>query len=102
MATKTKTFKLGEVCRGGIITVEVTGKLVVIIGKEWVMSQETSRGSNQSNAKEFTRGSVMADERNAYRKIDDFLNDLTTSYYSGKIIEYIESIVPLKEKNFWE
>jgi hypothetical protein len=29
-----KTFKIGEVCRGGVITVETTAKTVTIISKE--------------------------------------------------------------------
>jgi hypothetical protein len=53
----TKTFKIGEYAKGGIITVEITGKVIVVIGKEWDFSTGSRRSSDQSNAKEFTRGS---------------------------------------------
>ena len=35
----TKTFKIGEYAKGGIITVETTTRTVVVIGKDWDMSQ---------------------------------------------------------------
>ena len=35
----TKTWKLGEICKGGIITVETKGNIVTIIGKEWDYSK---------------------------------------------------------------
>lgn len=98
----TKTFKLGEVCRGGVITVEITGKIIVVIGKEWDTSAGYSKSSNQSNAKEFTRGTAEANDTNAYRKVINFLEDLTTPYYAGKIMEWIKTKVEIKEKHFWE
>lgn len=94
----TKTFKIGEYAKGGVITVEITGKLIVIIGKEWDFSTGSRRSSNQSNAKEFTRGSCMADEYNAYRKIEDFLNDLTTCGHADKIIDWIKTKVTIEER----
>ncbi len=101
MAAK-KTFKLGENARGGIITVEITGKIIVVIGKEWDMSKGCSRSSNQSGAKEFTRGTAESTDPNVRRKLDDFLNDLTTSYYAGQILEWIESKVKLGGGNPWD
>ena len=74
----TKTFKIGEYAKGGIITVETTTRTVVVIGKDWDMSQGTSRGSNQSNAKEFDRETVSLDDTEARRKLSNFLNDLTS------------------------
>lgn len=91
----TRTFKIGEYAKGGVITVEITGKLVTIIGKEWDFSTGSRKSSNQSNAKEFTRGSVLSNEFGAKRKIDNFLNDLTTSYYAGNIMEWIQSKIAL-------
>ena len=101
MAKKTKTWKIGEYCKGGIITVEITGQVIVIIGKDWDMSQGTRRSSNQSNAKEFTRGSTMANEPKARMHIFNFLTDLTTPYYADKIIEWIESKVELSKGYGW-
>ncbi len=87
---KTKTWKLGEVAQGGVITVEITGKVVAIIGKEWDTSAGTRRSSNQSNAKEFTRVTIVSDDWNSYWKMRNFLEDLTTSYHAGEIMYWIE------------
>lgn len=91
----TKTFKIGERCKGGIITVETKGNKVAIIGKDWDFSQGTRRSSNQKNAKEWTRIEVDAKEQNAFRKMDNFLNDLTSCYYADKVMEFIESKVEI-------
>ena len=86
-----KTFKIGEYCKGGIITVEITGKIITVIGKEWDYSKGSRKSSDQSNAKEFTRGTVESTDREAERKLNNFLCDLTTSYYAGQIIDWIKT-----------
>lgn len=96
MAKSTKTWKLGEYCKGGIITVEITGKIIVVIGKEWDKSKGYSRSSDQSNAKEWTRGTAEATDPNVHRKLDNFLSDLTTSYYAYQIINWIKTKVKLE------
>ena len=101
MAKKTKTWKIGEYAKGGVITVEVQGKVITVIGKDWDMSQGTRRGSNQSNAKEFTRIEVNVEQRDADRQLSMFLNDLTTSYYTNKLMEWIESKSELDKRMFW-
>lgn len=97
----TKTFKIGEYCQGGIITVETTSKQVTIIGKEWDHSKGTRASSDQSNAKEFTRETVAISDEHAKRKIEMFLNNLTTSYYSDQVLKWIESKVQLPKSLFW-
>ena len=92
-----KTFKLGEYAVGGVIAVEINGNTVTVISKEWDTSAGYSRGSNQSNAKELSRLSVQVNNDNSYTEIDNYLNDLTTSYYSSKVIEWIETKVKLKQ-----
>ena len=96
-----KTWKLGEVCRGGIITVETKGNKVTVIGKEWDHSQGTRRSSNQKNAKEWTRLEVDAEVTDADRQMTMFLLDLTTSYYTDTIIKWIESKTKLNKRMFW-
>ena len=96
-----KTWKLGEVCKGGIITIETKKNIVTIIGKDWDMSQGTSRGSNQSNAKEWTRLEVNTEETDADRQMTMFLHDLTTSYYTDKLMEWIESKTDLNKRMFY-
>lgn len=101
MAKATKTFKIGEYAKGGVITVEITGKIVTIIGKDWDFSKGSRKSSDQSNAKEFTRGTIATTDDQAKRKIEQFLNDLTTSYYSGEILKWIETKVALPKSLFW-
>jgi hypothetical protein len=96
-----KTFKIGEYCKGGIITVEITGKIITVIGKEWDYSTGTRRSSDQSKAEEFTRGTADATDSNVRRKLSEFINDLTTSYYTDQIIKWIESKVKLETSLFW-
>ena len=96
-----KTFKIGEYCRGGIITIETDKKNINIIGKDWDHSQGTMRGSDQSNAKEWTRLVVPIENPNAAREMSQFLNDLTTSYYTDQIMKWIESKVKLERNLFW-
>lgn len=98
MAKATKTWKLGEVCQGGVITVEINGNVINIIGKEWDMSAGTNKSSDQSNAKEFTRKTIVTIDREAYNKCNDFLNDLTTSYYADEILKWIETKVKFERK----
>ena len=101
MAKKSKTFKIGEYCKGGIITVEITGKKIAIIGKDWDFSKGSNRGSDQSNAKEWTREEYNADDSNIARAMSDFLNDLTSSYYAGQVMEYIEKAADFKRPLFY-
>jgi hypothetical protein len=97
----TKTFKIGEYCKGGVITVETTAKKVAVIGKIWDYSKGSTKGSDQSKAKEFTRLEVMTDEPDARSKIDWFLFDLTTSYYVDEVMKWIESKVSFKREFEW-
>lgn len=100
--TKTaKTFKIGEYAKGGVITVEIQDKLVTVIGKEWDFSTGSRRSSNQTNAKEFTRYSVLTTENNGKRKCLDNLEDLTTAYYAGVIMKWIESKVKFENEMSW-
>jgi hypothetical protein len=93
---KTKTWKIGEYAKGGIITVEITGKVITVIGKDWDTSTGYKKSSNQSNAKEFTRGTIVTTDDGSYGKLYDFLSDLTTHYYADTIIEWIKTKVEIK------
>lgn len=101
MPKATKTWKIGEYCKGGIITVEINGKIITVIGKEWDYSKGTMRSSDQSKAKEWTRGTAVATDREAERKLSDFLCDLTTSYYADQVIEWIKSKVTFQPEYGW-
>jgi hypothetical protein len=98
----TKTFKIGEYCKGGVITVETKGKVVTVIGKDWDVSAGTTKSSNQSKAKEFTRLEVNLEfNTRAESSIDDFLHDLTTAYYANQIMEWIKTKVKFFERYCW-
>jgi hypothetical protein len=97
----TKTFKIGEYCKGGVITIETTAKKVVVIAKEWDTSKGFSKGSDQSNAKEWNRLEVSTTDSDARTKIDWFLFDLTTSYYADEVMKWIESKVSFKREFEW-
>ena len=101
MAQATRTWKIGEYAKGGVITVEIRGKLITVIGKDWDTSAGYNKGSSQKNAKEFTRGTGLTTDRDGRRKVLDFLEDLTTSYYAGKIMEWIESKVKFEHIMDW-
>lgn len=83
MSTKTKRFRIGEYAIGGIIEARVTKEepdreLVEVKALEW---------NNPSRV-------VMSDwaETDAQHwnyKIDNTLNEMTTSYYSDTIMEWI-------------
>tara|TARA_R110000765_G_scaffold278820_1_gene376539 strand:- start:103 stop:402 length:300 start_codon:yes stop_codon:yes gene_type:complete len=97
----TKTFKIGECCKGGIITVETKKNKVAIIAKDWDYSQGTKKGSNQNNAKEFDRVELDFDLNSSERNANNFLHDLTTSYYAGQVMEFIESKIDVDRGIHW-
>jgi len=96
----TKTFKIGEYAKGGVITVEIKGKIITVIGKEWDMSTGTLKSSDQNNAKEFTRCKVKSTDSDAYFKLYDFLINLTTHYYTEQVIEWIISKSEVQKRLF--
>ena len=73
-----KQFKIGEYAVGGIIAVETSSKneTVSIKALEWFSKREV-KGQTFSN--EDTRG------------IKEFLFDLTSSYYAGKVLDWIKA-----------
>lgn len=98
---KTKTFKIGEYCKGGIITVEIHDDTIIVIGKDWDYSTGTRRNSNQKNAKEWTRFSIKNWEADVEWKLDLFIVNLTTSYYTDQILTWIKSQINLDTQSFW-
>ena len=91
----TKTWKIGESCRGGIITVETTKTKVTVIAKQWDFSKGSSKSSNQSQAKEWNRLEVGTNELYVVRKLDNYLFDLTTGYYADQVLCWIKGKVKL-------
>lgn len=75
----TKSFRIGECAVGGIIKVDITGKVIQIKALDW------------NTKKAVSTGSAMSDEPQCSQKIEEYLMDLTTCYYAGKIMEWIKS-----------
>ena len=96
-----KTFKIGEYCKGGVLTAIATKDKVTIIGKEWDYSKGSNKGSNQSNAKEWTRIEVQTSNSNARRELDNWLFDMTTSYYTDMVLKWVESHTTFKPSFGW-
>jgi hypothetical protein len=76
-----KQFKIGERAIGGIIAVEITGKVIQIKALDYFSKKEVSSGS------------MVATERQAQWKVDNYLNQLTSSYYADKILTWIKTKV---------
>jgi hypothetical protein len=79
----TKTFKIGEYAVGGIIKVDVTGKVIQVKNLDWNTKEEVKSGS------------CMTYEPNAKAKLMDYLEDVTSYYYAEKVMKWIESVVTL-------
>ncbi len=91
-----KTWKIGEYCKGGIISVDVKESEVMLYLKDWDFSKGSNAKSDQSNAKVLDEISVSRikgigwDNSNAIcNKMEETLNDWTTSYYADKIVKWI-------------
>ena len=78
-----KQFKIGECAVGGIIEVNIQDALVHIIARNYFTKRHV-----QSTA-------IPIGNTNAERQIDNYLNDLTTSYYAGKVLDWIKTKVNL-------
>jgi hypothetical protein len=97
----TKTFKIGESCKGGVITAVTTAKTVTIIAKEWDYSAGSRRSSNQDNAKEFNRIEVEVGTTNAFMKLDAFISDLTTSYFTEQVLDWVKKHSKINSNRYW-
>ena len=72
---RTKTFKIGEYAVGGIIKVNVAGQSVNISALDWNTKEPVE-------SEDFTINDMGG--------MDMFLNDLTSSYYAEKVLDWIK------------
>ena len=79
---KSKTWKIGECCVGGIIQAKISegtyfpqGTTVKILVKEWKTG-------------EIIHSNIFG--RIHESKLDNYLNEMTTSYYASKIMEWVK------------
>ena len=80
----TKSFKIGEYAVGGIIRVEITGKVIQIKALDYNTKEEVQTGTTDTT------------DLNAERKVDNFLNELTSYYYAEKVMKWIKEHVTFK------
>jgi len=85
MAKSTKTFKIGEYAMGGIIQVVITGKVIQVFVKDMYGDGETLK-----------TGTTSTEDDNVERKLSDFLHEVTTSYYTDKVMKWIKEKTGLK------
>ena len=82
-----KSFKIGEYAVGGIIQVELKGKMLSVKALDYYSKNEV------------VSGSILTDEYDAYWKTMNYLNELTSSYYADKIMEFIKSKTQLNNRS---
>jgi hypothetical protein len=88
MKKVTKKFLIGEYAIGGIIQVEIKDDLVIIKALDWENNDVVRFGQcsiNQPDAEDL---------------IDDFLYELTSSYYADQIMTYIKTKVTFKQREW--
>ncbi len=73
---KTKTFKIGEYCIGGILKVVKSPDTVDIKAINWF-------------SKEVVREEVFDLKDGGIWAINGYLHDLTSSYYADKVMQWI-------------
>lgn len=83
----TKKFKIGEYAVGGIIQVDIKGKVLSI------------KALDYNTKKEVVGGSIMSNDYDAYWKVSSYLHELTSSYHADKIMEYIKSKTTLNNES---
>jgi len=96
-----KTFKIGERAKGGIITAETTPKTVTLIAKLWDTSAGYKKSSSQVNAKEMHRITVDVNDTEAEWKLSLWASEESTSYHADEILKWVKSKVTLAKKSMW-
>lgn len=76
-----KTFKIGECAIGGIIQVCTTSESVSIDALDWNSKQKIMGREFQVRSSNFTN------------EMDNYLNELTSSYYADKVTDFIKENV---------
>jgi hypothetical protein len=77
----TKTFKIGEYAIGGIIQVRTTSQSISIDALDWNSRQKIM-------GREFQVRAI-----NVTNEMDNYLNELTSSYYADKVMDFIKENV---------
>ena len=91
----TKTFKIGEYAKGGIIKVSTTKDKIIIsvidmFGDEGEIAKQTSI---------YNEHDVSIHCYTLERRVSDFLGEITTCYYREKVMKWIKEKTGVKF--FW-
>jgi len=85
---KTKTFKIGECCIGGIILVTISKTDIVIKALDWDTKEVVREYTFPKHFEGFG-------DQTGLHSMDNTLNQLTTCYYADKVLSYIKDNVTL-------
>jgi hypothetical protein len=83
-----KQFKIGEYAIGGIIDITINKNELTIKALDW-------------DTKETLMGRIFdANGVDSWHSINEWLHELTSSYYADKCMEYIEKHISFTERAF--
>ncbi len=91
----TKQFKIGEYAVVGIIKVDASLDSVTIQALDY-----NTKSVVQTQTFTLNRSFLGAVDSEKYWEMNDFLNELTSSYYAEKVMEYIETTANIQHQNF--
>jgi hypothetical protein len=86
-----KTFKIGEYCVGGIIVAEATKTNIKITVLHWVSKKVYDTFERKITTENFYRDD---DRQRALNEADNYLNEITSNYYSDKVLDFIKKNCP--------
>ena len=86
----TKTFKIGECCKGGIIKVDTSKNEVIANILDYYSKKPIA----------FGKCTVTTDSNSGKRNLREFLEDHTTHYYACKVIEWVETKVVFNSNSY--
>ena len=84
---KTKQFKIGECAIGGIIKVSINDLSIVIQAVDYF-------------SKNLILNNEFPNTQESYWKMVDYVGNITTSYYTDKVMEYITENSNVNIKQF--
>ena len=85
----TKTFKIGEYCVGGILKLETKGNVVTVKNLDFYSKDVLGWGK------------FDMDNRDSDRELPNYLHDLTTSYYTDKVMDWVKSKIKIDRQLFY-
>lgn len=85
----TKTFNIGEYAIGGRIKLTITSSVIRIQALDW------------NSKKVVMESEFNADQSGCDTEIDNYLHELTSSYWADQVMQWINTKIELKKKYLW-